>query len=570
MAFLQPPPALGNQYDDDVALRSCLRRLLPPEVRAVIEPELRELGALAGGPLYERQLAERELEPRLTQWSAWGERIDRIELTPLWREAERIAAERGVVAAAYERAHGSFSRIHQFALAYLFTPSTDLYACPLAMTDGAARTLLDASNAELIDRVVPRLVSRDPARFWTSGQWMTESIGGSDVGRSETVARREADGSWRLYGTKWFTSAVASPMALVLARPEGNPSGGKGLALFYLETRDAEGRLRGIRIRRLKDKLGTRKLPTAELDLEGAPAVPVCGLSDGVRRIAPMLNLTRTWNAVSAVALMRRGIALATDYARKRRAFGRALIEHPLHLDTLAGLQAELEGALQLSLRVVELIGRAEAGGLDEGGRRLLRVLTPVAKLTTARQAVAVVAECVEAFGGAGYVEDTGLPALLRDAHVLPIWEGTTNVLALDALRALGGAAGAEVLRHEVERCAAGVRQPELAAAAGAARAAVLRALAWLDERDGPRPAGQAAIEAGARRWALALGRALELLLLAEHAQWALDREDDRRPLLAALRLAQAPLPAPGAPPPADAARLIAADRAAASGPTGR
>ena len=302
MSFTQTPPTLGNQYDDDAALRSLLSRVLPAEVLAEVEPSLREMGRLSA-ELYPAQLADLPNEPRLVQWDAWGNRVDRIELTPLWLRAERIATEHGVVAAAYERGHGRFSRLHQFALAYLFTPSTDIYSCPLAMTDGAARALLESGNRELIDRAVPHLTARDPAAFWTSGQWMTETPGGSDVGQTETVARRGEDGRWTLHGRKWFTSAATSQMALTLARPEGNPAGGRGLALFYLETRDADGRMNGIRIDRLKEKLGTRKLPTAELTLDGAVAIPVRGLDGGVRGIAPMLNVTRTWNAVSAAAL---------------------------------------------------------------------------------------------------------------------------------------------------------------------------------------------------------------------------------------------------------------------------
>src|SRR5687768_14346967 len=193
MSFIQAPPTLGNQYDADAPLRSLLARLLPAEVLREVQPSLREMGRLSA-ELYPAQLADRLSEPVLTQWDAWGNRVDRIELTPVWRTAERIAAEHGVVATAYERAHGRFSRIHQFALAYLFTPSTDIYACPLAMTDGAARVLLDSGNRDLIDRAVPHLTSRDPSAFWTSGQWMTETTGGSDISRTETVARRDADG----------------------------------------------------------------------------------------------------------------------------------------------------------------------------------------------------------------------------------------------------------------------------------------------------------------------------------------------------------------------------------------
>src|ERR1044071_8395285 len=154
MPFRQEPPQLGNQYETDRALRSYLRRALPPEVLAEVEPELFDLGELAGGELYRMQLEDRLNEPRLVQWDAWGERVDRVEVSPLWRVAERLAAERGLVAIPYERRHGAHSRVCQFALAYLFTPSTDIYSCPLAMTDGAARVLMSSDNATLVNRVL--------------------------------------------------------------------------------------------------------------------------------------------------------------------------------------------------------------------------------------------------------------------------------------------------------------------------------------------------------------------------------------------------------------------------------
>jgi len=521
-------------------LRGYLGRVLPAGVLREVEPELEEMGELSGAELYRLQLADRLNEPRLVRYDAWGRRVDRIEVTEVWKRAERLAAEAGVVATAYEGRNGRYSRTHQFALAYLFTPSTDIYSCPLAMTDGAARTLLASGNRDLIERAVPRLTSRDPATFWTSGQWMTETTGGSDVGRSQTVARLE-DGRWRLYGRKWFTSAAASEMALTLARPEGNPPGGRGLALFYVECRDADGIPVGMRIERLKDKLGTRKLPTAEIELDGTPATLVAGTDHGIRNIVPMLALTRTWNGVSALAYMRRGLALARDYAARRVAFGAPLAEKPLHVDTLAGLQAEFEGAFHLVFRVVQLLGAAEAGELDEDGARLLRILTPVMKLTSARQAVAVTSETVESFGGAGYVEDTGIPVLLRDAQVLSIWEGTTNVLSLDALRALGGAEEmAEVWRlfeGEARRAieGGGAVVEGLADPARAALAGLESAGLWLREA-GAR--GTDALEAGARRFALTVGRCLELALLVEQARWSAAEHGDHLPAAAARRLA--------------------------------
>ncbi|MBD0372040.1 MAG: acyl-CoA dehydrogenase family protein [Pyrinomonadaceae bacterium] len=536
-AFNQPPPELGNQYEADRVLRSVLRRALPPEVLSEVEPSLSEMGRLAGGELYSMQLADRLNEPVLTQWDAWGERVDRIEVSPLWKVAARIAAEHGVVAAAYERRHGSLSRTHQAALAYLFTPSTDIYSCPLAMTDGAAQTLLRSGNQTLIDRIVPHLTTRDAEKFWTSGQWMTELTGGSDVGLSETIARLDEEGAWRLYGRKWFTSAAASEVALTLARPVGNPAGGQGLALFLVETRDAAGRLRNIQVNRLKDKLGTRKVPTAELTLDGTPAWLVIGTTDGVRNIAPMLNITRLWNGISACALMRRGLALARSYARKRFAFGAHLSEKPLHADTLAGLQAEMEAAFHLAFFVAELVGLDEAGEITDEQQGLLRFLTPLMKLTTARQAVAVTSEVIEAFGGAGYVEDTGLPVLLRDAQVLSIWEGTTNVLSLDAMRTLVRKDGAlPALKGEITLCLESVRDARLSDARHACREAIEHAEEWLLTA---MKEGQASLEAGARRFALTVGRAVALARLAKHAQWSLDEERDARALASARRFAR-------------------------------
>jgi alkylation response protein AidB-like acyl-CoA dehydrogenase len=534
MSFFQDPPRPGHAYEDDTVLREYLERALPPEVRREAEPELRELGEQAVTILLDRQIEDRRNEPELIQWSPWGRRIDEIRVTAVWREGQKLAARYGLVAAGYDTRFGAWRRVHQHALNYLVDASLDVYSCPLAMTDGAARTLLDLGNEALIARAVPRLTSRDPDAMWTSGQWMTERTGGSDVGLTETVARRDGD-AWRLHGTKWFTSATTADMALTLARPEGNGPGGKGLALFYLETRDEAGAWNGIAVNRLKDKLGTRKVPTAELTLDGARAIAVAGTSDGVKNITPMLTVTRLWNAVGSIAGMARGLALARDYARRRFQFGALLAEKPLHVDTLAGLEAERNGALLLTFRMAELLGRREAGELTDDEERLMRVLTPLAKLTTAKQAVAVASEVLESFGGAGYVEDTGLPRILRDAQVLPIWEGTTNVLSLDALRALSREGTLEALEAEAMRRLDRARPAELAAPVAAARAALAHARAWLEGA----LAKPARVEAGARRFALTLGRSLELALLTDHAAWCLAEGRGGRAAAAARRLAR-------------------------------
>jgi alkylation response protein AidB-like acyl-CoA dehydrogenase len=518
--FFQDAPQLGNQWRDDRALRSLASVLLPADVLAELEPGLDRLGARAGGEMLGLADAAEANPPRHVPYDAWGLRVDRIEVSDAWRALDRIAAEEAVVATAYER--GPFARVHQAMRLYLYHPSSAVYSCPLAMTDGAARCLMrhGAGDPELA-RVVAHLTSRDPDRFWTSGQWMTERTGGSDVSRTSTVARPAAEGTFALHGTKWFTSATTSQVALTLARiDDGTPSagGGAALSLFLVELRDAEGALRGIRVNRLKDKLGTHALPTAELTLEGAPARLVGGAGNGVRKIADVLNVTRYYNAVCAAAQMRRCVALATDYATRRVAFGRTLAEHPLHVETLAEMQVEAEGALHLVMHVATLMGQVEAGDAGDETRHLLRVLTPVAKLYTARQAVAVASETLEAFGGAGYVEDTGLPRLLRDAQVLAIWEGTTNVLALDVLRAAASDDSMTAVLSSIWRGLDEVAWIELAPAVRRVRVELERLARHVGARgavDGP------GTQADARSAAFAIARLCIAMLLLRHADLA-------------------------------------------------
>lgn len=532
MAYLQSAPVLGNPWLTDRVLRSCMRRCLPPALFEQFHEDANELGQLIADELYPQQLAERLQEPRHIAFDPWGRRIDQIELTPLWQRMPAIAARYGLVWHGYDKDKGAHGRLYQFALVYLATAATDFYACPLAMTDGAARALIESGNDALIRRAVPHLTARSAAELWTSGQWMTETTGGSDVGGTETIAERDASGQWRAYGRKWFTSAATSEMALLLARPQGNPAGTEGLALYYIEPRDRAGRLQNITVDRLKDKLGSRKLPTAELSLHGAPVELVGEDRRGVRMIAPVLNQTRLWNAMAALSFYRRGLQLLRDYASRRLVFGAMLREQPLHQRTFAGLQAEFEAALHLALYVAELSGKAEHGLLDDRHRLLLRLLIPITKLYTAKQALAGISEIIEGFGGAGYIEDTGLPVLLRDAQVFTIWEGTTDVLSLDALK---------VLSSESTWSAVQAALGALLAQAGAESEGIARSVrSALDSAlQTYRSAGERATrEAYARGIALTLARCFALAVLARHAVWAERAEGDTRPGAAARRFA--------------------------------
>ncbi len=538
--FSQEPPRLTNTFEADRVLGETLERLLPAEVAGALRPEWTALGEEAAGPLAELARQAEAQPPRHVPFDAWGRRVDQVLVSPAWRDLHRAAARFGLTAIPYEGRLGPFGRLHQFALIALYAPSSAIYTCHLAMTDGAARTLVEHDPA-LAAHAVPRLTTRDPDRLWTSGQWMTERSGGSDVGGTETEARRDGEGRFRLFGTKWFTSAVTSEMALTLARPEGAGPGSSGLSLFYLELRDAEGRLQGIRIERLKDKLGTRALPTAELTLEGAVARPVGDLGGGVRKITPLLNVTRLHNAINACGTMARLLQLLRDYARRRVAFGGTLATKPLHRETLADLHVEYEAALALTLDCARLLGRQEAGEASPEEKAAVRLLTPLAKLLTAKQAVAMASEALEGFGGAGYVEDTGLPVWLRDAQVLPIWEGTTNVLSLDLLRAAAREDALAAWRALSRGRLTALMSSPLANTAVRLSSSLDQVEAWWTKAAA---AGPEFTEGAARRFALRVASLAAAVPLLEQGVWGLARGRGERSAQAAWRWVKERLPA--------------------------
>lgn len=444
----------ANTYLADPALRSWLGAWLSPAVLRWAEADLVEMGRLAAEEL--PQLGEEcERQPAwLRPVDPWGERVDEVVYPEAWRRLAAIAARFGLAALPHERAAlevaGPQVRLVQAALCYLFEPQTATYLCPVSMTDAAARVLTEFGPEELRREVVPRLVSRDPEQAWTAGQWMTERQGGSDVGANSVEALPQADG-WCLWGRKYFCSNVGGEVALALARPPGAEPGTRGLGLFLVPRRLPDGTPNRYRIDRLKDKLGTRAMATGEVTLEGARALLVGRLEQGFAQITPMLNVTRVHNAVASAAALRRGLQLARAYAAQRSAFGRPLDRQPLQRQVLVDLAVEAEAALVLALRAATLLGRVECGCASEQERLVFRIGTSLVKLYTAKRAVAGASEVVEAFGGAGYMEDTGIARLLRNAQVLPIWEGTTNVLALDVLRGLRKPQVAEAFLDELQ-----------------------------------------------------------------------------------------------------------------------
>ncbi|XP_029474907.1 acyl-CoA dehydrogenase family member 11-like isoform X2 [Rhinatrema bivittatum] len=522
--FFQDHPRLGNQYLEDTFLQKYLRRHLPPKVFQEVSQQLERFGARVTDEI---DSLGRECElspPQLQQYDAWGQRVDRIVTCPAWKRMKEISAEEGLIAEAYERKYSSWSRVYQVAKMYLYAPSSGLFTCPLAMTDGAAKVIETLGMSGPIEEAYRHLTSRDPREFWTSGQWMTERKGGSDIASgTETVAREQPDGTFQLYGFKWFTSATDSDMTLTLGRimdtQGATKQGTKGLSLFYLKIQNEDGKLNGIEVQKLKDKLGTRQVPTAELLLDRTKAFLISEEGRGVASIANMLTITRIHNTIFAVASMRRVINLARDYASKRFAFGKFIKDHPLHMQTMARMEVQIRGAFLLMMEVARLLGLEETNMATEQDRHILRLLTPLAKLYTGKQAISIVSEGLECFGGQGYMEDTGLPAMLRDAQVLTIWEGTTNILSLDVLRALAKNEGQMVSFFSAvqSNLESSLNIPELASSVTLAQVALNR-LGEFTQRAGLK--GATFLELAARDFAYSLARIYMGGLLLKHAAW--------------------------------------------------
>ncbi|MFN4150104.1 MAG: acyl-CoA dehydrogenase family protein, partial [Candidatus Sericytochromatia bacterium] len=406
-SFSQEAPILDNQYIGDKLLVSYVKRFCKQELLQEIEKDLFNLGNRVTKDILEMAIDAESNLPQLIQFDAWGNRIDKIKVSKGWKDLESISAEEGMIATGYERRYGEFSRVYQFIKLYLFNPSSAIFTCPLAMTDGAAKLIEVHGDDFLKNEVYTHIISRDPKLFWTSGQWMTEKTGGSDVGRTETIAKYE-NGVYKLYGTKWFTSATTSQIAFTLARIEdenGNKiQGSRGLSLFFVKVHKDDGSLNNIEIHRLKDKLGTKSLPTAELTLNGTEAKLVGEIGKGVKNISSLFNVTRIYNSNTSVAFIRRALALIKDYSKKRFAFGKYLIDHPLHIQTLSDLEIEFQSAFHTMFYTVSLLGKEECNTATKEEILTLRLLTPIIKLYTGKQAVGVASEVLELFGGAGYV----------------------------------------------------------------------------------------------------------------------------------------------------------------------
>ncbi|MDX1432548.1 MAG: acyl-CoA dehydrogenase family protein [Gammaproteobacteria bacterium] len=433
----QPETRGLNFYSADRSLRGLLELYAPADQLAHATPHLERLGALVGAHLDDLAATVDRHPPALVQRDRHGRDRQRIECHPAYREMEALAfGELELAALSHRPALGWPTPLHpaiKYAFTYLFSQSEFGLMCPVSMTDSLTRTVRRFAAPALLERYLPALLEHDLERLHQGAMFITEQGAGSDVGAVTTRAEPQDD-HWRLYGDKWFCSNADADLALVLARPEGAEPGIRGLALFLMPRLLADGEHNAYRIVRLKDKLGTRSMPSGEIRLDGAVAHLVGEPDQGFVQMAEMINQSRLSNAVRSAGMMRRACHEALAVAHGREAFGSVLADMPLMRRQLAKLLLATESALSMVLFTAHVLARADAG--EEAAARVLRVLTPLVKFRICRDARRVTGDAMEVRGGCGYIEEWIEPRLLRDSHLGSIWEGTSNIIALDVLRA--------------------------------------------------------------------------------------------------------------------------------------
>ncbi len=450
LTYRNIPDSYGtNAYLSDPDFADLLRVYMDEDTVKLIEPRFIELGGLVRGELEDLALTADRNPPVLHLRARNSADLQKLEKHPSYIALERYAFSEYGLAAMSHRG-GVFGRAEKwhpavkYGLTMLFVQAEFGLCCPLSMTDSLTRTLCKFGSQELIERFFPALTTQTFEDLYQGAMFITEQDAGSDVGAVTTQARFE-NGEWRLYGDKWFCSNPDADLAMVLARPQGGQPGTKGLSLFLLPRRCEDGALNAYRILRLKPKLGTRSMASGEIVLEGAVAYLVGEPASGFKQMTDMINMSRLSNGVRSAGLMLRAVGEALYIAKNRTAFGKSLIDLPLMRRQLIKMMVTAEQGRSFCLHTTEVLRRADAG--DPLYAKLMRIMTPLIKFRTCRDARKVAGDGMEARGGSGYIDEWSDSRVLRDAHLGSIWEGTSNVVALDVKRAIRREGSLEALR---------------------------------------------------------------------------------------------------------------------------
>ena len=433
------PVALGayNAWSTDLALREAVQR----EGGGWAAKQLDAYGHLVGGELIAHGFAANENRPVLRAFDAYGRRVDEVEFHPSYHRLMAAAMQHGMNGFAWNHQEQAGAQVARAAILYMGSQADAGTACPMSMTHAAIPALRHAS--QLAQRWIPKLLSADydprsvpmeQKTGCTIGMGMTEKQGGSDVRANTTRATRSADGSYQIVGHKWFYSAPMCDAHLVLAQAE------QGISCFLVPRFCPDGSRNATVLQRLKNKLGDWSNASSEVEFCGAHGELVGQEGRGIATIIEMVSLTRLDCMVSSAAQMRQATIQALHHTRQRRAFGKALIDQPLMRNVLADLALESEAAVALAMRIARAV---DASARSDHESALARLGTAVGKYWICKRTPAHVNEAQECLGGLGYVEDSIMPRLYRQAPLNSIWEGSGNVQCLDVLRAIGRDASA-------------------------------------------------------------------------------------------------------------------------------
>ncbi|WP_255195936.1 acyl-CoA dehydrogenase family protein [Halorarius litoreus] len=431
-----------NYWALDPTLQYEAERVYPDDEYEWAESVLSGYGEALGHTIADNSDRIDRHGPQLHTYNKDGEVQNYVEYHPDQFETERITYEE--FGLTHDAFHAPPGRDEPVGFAHVLMMQTLLgycdtgFACPASMTTGAA-IVLDAFDDGSLDDYFQGLTSRDYDEHIEGAMFLTEKQGGSDVGANEVRAEPQDDGTYELYGEKWFCSNIDAQGALALARTPDAPEGTKGLSLFLVPRELPSGELNDALFRRLKDKLGTIAVPTGEIEYRGATGYLVGEEGQGFKAMAEMMNYERLTNATGAVGVMGRALLEAKVRAANREAFGERIDQYPLLRRDLVEMTADYEAAAVFSFEAARFYDQYKAEGeTSDEAWKLMRLLVPIAKKETARKSVAVTSYAMEVLGGNGYVREHVTERLLRDAQVLPIWEGTSNILSLDLLRVLG------------------------------------------------------------------------------------------------------------------------------------
>jgi putative acyl-CoA dehydrogenase len=426
-----PPLAPYDLWRSDRALQEAVKR----EGGGWAQAQLAAYGPVAGGELMELGFAANENKPKLKLFDRYGHRLDEVEFHPAWHRILQLNMAHAVHAFGWRNEGKAGAHVARAALSYMAGQAEAGNGCPLTMTYAAVPALRHAP--EIAKDWLPRIISTEydarviPAaqkKGCTVGMGMTEKQGGSDVRANTTKATRLADGAYEIVGHKWFFSAPMCDAWLVLAYVEA------GLTCFLMPKVRPDGSRNAIHIQRLKDKLGDWSNASSEVEFHGAWAQRVGEEGRGIATILEMVALTRLDCMIGSSALMRQAVAQAIHHAAHRKAFGKVLVQQPLMQNVLADLALESEAAMTLMMRVARAV---DASGRDEHEAAFARIATAIGKYWICKRCPPLVNEAQECLGGAGYVEESILPRLYRQAPLNSIWEGSGNIQCLDVLRAL-------------------------------------------------------------------------------------------------------------------------------------